>query len=254
MKEKTLLAQRWEWRGSILWKALPTLALFWALLWSPSETLAQDTNTVTDGVTTEVVQKEKKWIDVHWMLRWWSNVTPMLGSVLSNKPSLMISVSATHPQTWLWACITRMDDFDKSLESPASQLTMFDIYWAKTLWKTSFNLFWEYATIDKSTESNSFTPIAGLTYDAWQWWTLDSRFCHTFQKWEDSDIIRVWLTKKLNKSLDLAMQWFYRSDLAKKFYGRVIVNVDLGKWFGVQLSCIAKDWKLTPTTWVMFKF
>ena len=197
---------------------------------------------------------KKPAIDVHGMVRWGSDVTPLLWSVLSDKAALILSIDASNPQTGLWLSITRADDFDKSMDNPASQVTIFDFYWLKQIWKASVMVDWEYTTIDKLPGSDSFTPIAWCTYDAWKWWNLDIWAWHTFQKWEDGDVVRLWVAKKLNECLSLAAQGFYSSDLSKKFYGRVQADVKLGKWFGVQLSFIAKEWKITPTAWVIYKF
>lgn len=199
---------------------------------------------------------EKWWwkIDVHGTLRWWSDVTPLLWSVLSDKPALMLSIDVSHPKTGLWATLIRLDDFDKSMDSPASQVTILDMYWQKQIWKASVMLDGEYMTIDKLSGADSFTPIVWCTYDAWKWWTLDTWAWHCFQKWDDVDVVRLWITKKLDECLSLAAQGFYSSDLSKKFYGRVQADVKLWGWFGVQLSFIAKEWKITPTAWVLYKF
>ncbi len=202
----------------------------------------------------EVTKKEEPKIAVHGTVRWGSDVTPLLWSVLSDKAALMLSIDASHPQTWFWLTVTRLDDFDKSMDNPASQVSIFDLYRQKQIWKASVMLDGEYMTIDKLPGTDSFTPIAWCIYDAWKWWTLDTWAWRCFQKWDDVDVVRLWIAKKLNKSLSLAAQGFYSSDLSKKFYGRVQADVKLWGWFGVQLSFIAKEWKITPTAWVLYKF
>ena len=199
-------------------------------------------------------KKEKSNISVHGTVRWGSDVTPLLWSVLSDKPALMLSIDVSHSKTWLWTTLIRLDDFDKSMDSPASQVTILDMYWQKQIWKASVILDWEYMTIDKLSGADSFTPIVWCTYDAWKWWTLDTWAWHCFQKWDDVDVVRLWIAKKLDECLSLAAQGFYSSDLSKKFYGRVQADVKLWGWFGVQLSFIAKEWKITPTAWVLYKF
>ena len=205
-------------------------------------------------IASEGLKKEKSKISVHGMVRWWSDVTPLLWSVLSDKPALMLSIDVSHPKTWLWTTLIRLDDFDKSMDSPASQVTILDMYWQKQIWKASVMLDGEYMTIDKLSGADSFTPIVWCTYDAWKWWTLDTWAWHCFQKWDDVDVVRLWITKKLDECLSLAAQGFYSSDLSKKFYGRVQADVKLWGWFGVQLSFIAKEWEITPTAWVLYKF
>ena len=223
-------------------------------MWSPSKTFAQDVSNVKDGDITEVAQKNKKWIDVHGMVRWWSNVTPLLWSVLGDKPALMLNVDVSNPQTWLWAAITRMDDFNKNMDNPASQATIFDVYYQKKIKKASVYLYWEYTTLDKLKWGDSFTPIVWCTYNAWKWWNLDTWYCHSFQKGNDCDFVRLWVTKGLNKSLSIAIQGFYRSDLPKNFYGRISADINLWNGFWAQISFIAKEWKVTPVAWVFYKF
>lgn len=206
-----------------------------------------------EAQTKEWKEKEKK-LEIHGTIRWGSDVTPLLWSVLSDNPALMLTIDASNPQTWLWVSVIRADDFDKSMENPAWQATLVDLYRQKKFGNFTITWVWEYAGIDKLPGADSFTPIVWCTYDAWKWWVIDARAWHTFQEWEDIDVVRLWVTKQLNEGLSLAAQWFYRSDLSRKFYGRVQANVILGKWFWAQLSLIAQEWKLTPTAWVLYKF
>lgn len=199
--------------------------------------------------------KEKtKTLEVHGTVRWGSDVTPLLWSVLSDNPALMLTIDASNPQTWLWVSIIRADDFDTSMDNPAGQATLVDLYWQKKFWNLSVMWVWEYAHIDKLPGADSFTPIVWCTYEAWKWWTIDAWAWHTIQEWDDIDVVRLWVTKQLNESLSLAAQGFYRSDLSKKFYGRVQANVILWKGFWAQLSFIAQEWKITPTAWILYKF
>jgi len=199
--------------------------------------------------------KEKKSpIEIHWSVRWGSDVTPLFWSVLSDRPALILTLDVSNPKTWLWASVIRADDFSKSMDNPASQVTLVDLYWQKKFWKVWVTAVWEFASIDKLPWAENITPLVWVTYDAWLWWTFDAWAWHTFQKWEDEDMIRLWVTKKLDETFSLAAQVFINSGLSKKVSGRVQANVTLGKWFWAQLSFIAKDGKITPTAWVIFKF
>ena len=71
MKERKLEMQCQEKQHMTRWKVLPTVALLWALLWSPSETFAQKVSDVNDGVTTEVVQKDSTSRDFEMMCDSW---------------------------------------------------------------------------------------------------------------------------------------------------------------------------------------
>jgi len=193
-------------------------------------------------------------IQVHGSARLWSNVTPLLGSVLSDKPAVRLTIDASDPKSGIWASVIRFDDFDKSMDNPASQLTMLDLYCQKQFWKFSITWVWEYVNIDKIAESDSFTPIVWCTYDAWKWWTIDTWFCHTFQKWTDENDLRIWVTKVFNEAFSLAAQTFIKHNWNLNTSLRVQANVTLENGFWAQLDLIAKDWKITPTVWVMYKF
>ncbi len=65
---------------------------------------------------------------------------------------------------------------------------------------------------------------------------------------------RIWVTKRLDEAFSVATQVFYNSELAKKTYIRIQADVKFEKWFGAQLSFIFKDWKITPTAWIIYKF
>ena len=64
----------------------------------------------------------------------------------------------------------------------------------------------------------------------------------------------IWATKTFNETFSLAAQAFYKYDWNHKFSGRVQANVNLKNGLWAQLSFTAKDWKITPTAWVMYKF
>jgi len=202
----------------------------------------------------EKTKEKKSKLEFHGQVWAGSDVTPLLWSVLSDRPALILTLDVSNPQTWLWASVIRADDFSKSMENPASQVTLVDLYWQKKFWKVWVTAVWEYASIDKLPWAESITPLVWVTYDAWKWWIFDAWVWHTFQKWEDVDMLRIWVTKKLDEAFSVAAQVFYNSELAKKVYIRVQADVSFGKWFGAQLSFIYKEGKLTPTMWVVYGF
>lgn len=198
--------------------------------------------------------EKKSRVEFHWSARLWSNVTPLLWSLLSDKPALRLTIDASDSKSGIWASVIRFDDFNKNMDDPASQLTMVDLYCQKQFWKFSVTWVWEYVNIDKMPGADSFTPIILCTYDAWKWLTIDACYCHTFQKWTDVEDFRIWATKTFNETFSLAAQAFYKYDWNHKFSGRVQANVNLKNGLWAQLSFTAKDWKITPTAWVMYKF
>lgn len=263
-------------------KLLTSLAVLWALASAP-EASAQEIRTegpeevkkeivmqqdstskeVADTLNLSDVAREAikdRWnekkprIEFHWSARFWSNVTPLLWSVLSDKPALRLTIDVSDSKSGIWASVIRFDDFNKSMETPASQLTMVDLYYQKQFWKFSITWVGEYVNIDKMPGADSFTPIVLCTYDAWKWVTIDACYCHTFQKWTDVEDLRIWVTKTFNEAFSLAAQAFYKYDWSHKFSGRVQANVNLKNGFWAQLNFTAKDWKIIPTAWIMYKF
>lgn len=81
----------------------------WETAWEWDEAWEWETQ------TKEWKGKEKK-LEIHGMIRWGSDVTPLLWSVLSDNPALMLTIDASNPQTWLWVSVIRANDFDKSME------------------------------------------------------------------------------------------------------------------------------------------
>ena len=297
MKERKLEMQCQEKQHMTRWKVLPTVALLWALLWSPSETFAQKVSDVNDGVTTEVVQKDstsrdfemmcdswigipwddwtsielewvdwmekskwkddKSWIDIHGMVQVWSWVAPEYADVWSDKATLTAMLDVSHRKSWLGFTVIRMDDFHDDPSRPASRVTVLNPHWTKTFWKEGqwrVSLEWKYAFIDHLPEANWFSPDIVWSYTTKGWWILEWMYGHKFQKGSDSDAFRLSVSKKMSEALKITAQWWYETWYDKHFYGRVILDVDLWDGFGIQLSCIMKDWKLTPTTWLMYLF
>ena len=244
-------------RVTTRWKVLPTLALFWALLWSPSETFAQDTSGVTDGVTTEVVQKEKKWVDVHGMVQVWSWVAWDYAQMCTDKAALTAVLDVSHQKTWLGFTAVRLDDFHDDPAQPTSKATVLNTHWSKTFWKDGqrhLGVDGKYTFIDHLPQANWFSPDVVWSYSTKDWWAFEWMYGHKFKDGKDSDAFRLSVSKKIDEALKLTAQWWYETWYDKHFYGRVLLDVDLWSGFGAQLSCIAKDWKLTPTAWVMYKF
>ena len=222
--------------------------------WGEGEDIVDESQDSWTEETADQTKEKESIFEIHGSVRWGSDVTPLLWSVLSDRPALILTLDVSNPQTWLWASVIRADDFSSSMENPASQVTLFDLYWHKKFWKLWVTAVWEYASIDKLPWAESITPLVWVTYDAWKWWIFDAWVWHTFQKWEDADMVRLWVTKKLDEAFSVAAQVFYNSELTKKAYVRVQANVSFGKWFWAQLSFIYKEGKLTPTFWVVYWF
>lgn len=311
MKERKLEMQCQEKQQSMRWKVLPTVALFWALLWSPSDCYAESFSQASDGkVVTEVVQldslskkdlkkpdcievslddwvriepdpeweddwkviweeiqddwwdesvetqKHESGIKLHGCVQAWTSVVPDIAEVCSDKLTMVVCADVSHPKTWLWFTVVRMDDFVSDSEYLASRATVLNPHWTRSLLKgkASISLEWKYTIIDHLPEAGGFAPDILWSYRFGKWWTFEWMYSHSFKKWSDSDFVRLWITKKINDALSLTAQWWYKSDYKWKFYGRIIADISLWCWLWIQLSCIAKDWKLTPTAWVLYKF
>ena len=242
---------------NILWACALSLALILPWKASAQEQISPETNidsiesvtSIPTQVLDEFWEKEKSNLEVHGSVRAWSNVTPLLWSVLSDTPAFRFTIDISDPKTGLWASVIRFDDFNKSMDNPASQLTMVDLYWHKKFWKVSFTWVWEYANIDKIPWSDSFTPIIWATYDAWKWWTFDTWACYTIQKGEDVAAFRAWVVKKINDAFSLAAQVIHNNGLSWHFQAKLKITNKLS----MEIGWIAdKNWKITPTAWVLF--
>ena len=207
---------------------------------------------------TSAEQKEdpdgKWWIAVHWMLYGWTWVAWDFAEVCSDRWTLIAVVDMSHPQTWLGFTGIRLDDFHNDPDQPASRATVLNLHWNKKYWRFWLWVEWKYTFIDHLPQANWFSPDVVLSYTADGWRTFEWMYAHKFKTWEDSDAFRLTIAKQVNEALRITWQWWYETWYAWHFYGRIIVDVDLWKWFWAQISCIVKNGKLTPTSWVIYRF
>lgn len=293
-----------EKESRVLWKVLPTAALIWALLWSPSEWLAQNVDSSTEGAKIEAVTaptikidsattvdlasvmeemeeiweedqdsgpsiepdpeeesewaeslKDKKRAKVHGSIQGWSSVVPDYADVCSDKASMTVCLDVTDSETWLWITAIRMDDFHTDPEHPFSQASVLTWHWGKAFadGKISVWVAWQYLFVDRLPLADGFTGKVVGAYKMDGWWTFEGTYFHAFSEWPDVDAFRLWISKKISDALRITAQWRYKSDYDGLF-GRIIVDVDMWHGLWAQMSCIAKDGKLTPTVWVMYTF
>lgn len=196
----------------------------------------------------------KWWIAVHGMLYGWTWVAWDYAEVCSDRWTLIAVVDMSHPQTWLGFTGIRLDDFHNDPDQPASRATVLNLHWNQKFWRFWLWVEWKYTFIDHLPQANWFSPDVVLSYTVDWWRAFEWMYAHKFKSWEDSDAFRLTVAKKVNDALKITWQWWYETWYAWHFYGRIIVDVDLWKWFWAQLSCIIKNGKLTPTSWVLYKF
>ena len=283
MKERTLETQCLAEKESFTKKALVAAALAWALsLWSPSEWLAQNTSTVQDGASvTEVtkpwteIEDERiidleeaiQWIEVNWwnegkepriwvhgFIQVWTSVVPDFAGIFSDKVSMLMCVSAIDQHSWLWVSFIRLDDFHTNPEYPVSRASVIVPSRNKSFGKWSVWASVECTFVDQLPWNMEIMPVIVWSYSTDNGWAFEWKYFHGFQKWPDMNSFRLWISKKIGDALTLTAQWWYKSDYDKRFFGRIIVDVDLWNWLWAQVSCIAKNWGLTPTAWVLYKF
>lgn len=277
MKGRECVETKKVWR----WKVLPTAALLYALLCSPQEWHAKTISGIewwanqtemtspvkTDSLEwTKTIQglmkeleQEKKWKTDIWVsgfVQVWTSVVPDFASVCSDKPSMLLCVDATDSKSWLWVSYIRLDDFHKDQDYPVSRASVLVPHRSKTLWDWKWSVWSsvECTYVDNSPDMSEIMPLVFGSYSTKDGWTFEWKYFHEIMKWPDADAFRLTVTKKVSEALSLTAQWWYKSDYDGKVFGRVVVDVDLGNWFGVQVSWIAKDWKITPTAWVAYKF
>lgn len=201
-------------------------------------------------------QKHESGIKLHGCVQAWTSVVPDIAEVCSDKLTMVVCADVSHPKTWLWFTVVRMDDFTSDPEYLASRATVLNPHWTRSLLKgkASISLEWKYTIIDHLSEAGGFAPDILWSYRVGKWWAFEWMYSHSFKKWPDSDFVRLWITKKINDALSLTAQWWYKSDYEWKFFGRIIADINLWNGLWVQLSCIAKNWKLIPTAGVLYRF
>lgn len=274
--EKECVETKRAWR----WKVLPTTAaLLYALVGSPQEWYAKTMSgiewwanqvgmtspvktdslekTITvDELKKDLETKEKKGIDVSGFIQLWTSIVPDFASICSDKPSMLLCIDATDKKSWLWVSFIRLDDFHSDPAYPVSKASVLVPHWSKTLWDGKWTVWAsvECTYIDQMPDGAEIMPLIVWTYDTKDGWTFEGKYFHEMMKWPDADAFRLWITKKITDALSLTAQWWYKSDYDGKFFGRVVADVDLWGWFSVQVSWVAKDWKISPTALVAYKF
>lgn len=206
--------------------------------------------------TTDTEKDSGSKFSIWWMIQVWSGVAWYSAEVCSPRPELLTALDFSHKKTWLWLSIVRLDDFSKDPSAICSQATIVSPYWTKTFWpdwKIRVTAEWPYTIIDKAPELSEFQPDVKVSYTD-KWWTVEWLYIHKFKKGKDSDAFRLSVSKKFDEAFQLTLQWWYETWYDKHFYGRIITSIDLWKWFTLEMSCIAKHGKLTPTAWIIYRF
>ena len=222
----------------------------WDTVDEPSDTIPD-----SDGTPkTPEVEKDSK-VKFGWMVQIWTWVAWDVAEVCSDKPSMTLVLNTLHKKTWLWFTYIRLDDFSSDEAHPCSKATILDPYLTKTFWpdwKIRVTAEWKYTIIDKKPELSGFAPDLKLAYTD-KWWTLEAMYIHRFQGLASSDAFRLSISKKINEIFEVTAQWWYDTWYDKHFYGRVTLDIDLWSGFMVELSCIAKHWKLSPTWCLVYR-
>lgn len=280
--EKTKLATL-----ALTWALTGALAIWAPIIWSAQvdktqdkqddqkefviqdSTLTQSDSTISWEDATKQVESDGEWdttqttvekwskFSYGWMIQVWSGVAADVWAICSDKPELTMVFDVRHKMSWLWISLVRLDDFSKDMSQPCSQATIIDPYLTKEFWpdwKLKLTIDWKYTIIDKAPELSWFAPDLKLAYSD-KGWTFECMYIHQFkQKQDDIDIIRLWITKKIDKIFEITTQWWYEIWAQKPFSGRVILRSYLWHGFIAEFSCIRKGWKLSPTGWIIYAF
>lgn len=201
-------------------------------------------------------EKDESKIRMWWMIQVWTGVAGDAAEICSDKPEVTMVFDVYHKDSWLWLSLVRLEDFWLDKESPCSQATIIDPYFTKQFWpdgKLKLTFEWKYTVIDKKPELGWFAPDVKLSYSD-KWWTIEGMYIHKFQKWEDSDAFRLSVSKMISDAFEITAQWWLDSGYDKLFYGRLTSRVFFKWWLMIEISCIAKYGKLTPTFWVIYGF
>ena len=201
-------------------------------------------------------EKKESRISASGFLQVWTSIVPDFASICSDKPSMLLFVDATDSKSWLWLSYIRLDDFHKDPDYPVSRASVLVPHRSKTLWdwKRTVWASVECTYVDNSPEMSELLPLVVWSYDTKTWWTFKWKYFHEIMKWPDADAFRLWITKKIWDALSLTAQWWYKSDYDDKFFGRIVADIDIWNGLWVQVSWVIKEWKITPTAWVLYKF
>lgn len=208
---------------------------------------------------------------VHAMLQVWKIVIPDFADVASTNATAFTMVDISNKKMQWWVRIVNINDFGKNADNPESsvnplgKVTVVYPYMSRQVGeKASVTVGTEFAFIERMPQWNWITATVAWSYDMGKGRTINWDYFHSFPgfedlkdpnvKWNHSDAIRIWITKKVNEALDITAQWRYKTDYDKKFFGRIIADINLWNGFWAQMSCILKNWKLEPTAWVFYKF
>jgi len=227
-----------------------------AKLYAETQDLQETVDTEDSPETPDTTKKDESKISIGWMFEVWSGVAADAAEVCSTNPELLSVLNMSHKKTGLWISLVRLDDFSKDMSNPCSQVTIVNPYWSTKLWpdgKFSVTAEWKYTFFDKIPELNGFSPDIKLAYSD-KGWTVEAMYIHKFQKWADSDAFRLSVSKTFDEILQLTTRAWFETGYDKHFYGQIIATVDLGHGFLVEMSFIAKYWKITPTAWILYRF
>ena len=205
---------------------------------------------------SEVVKNETS-LAIHGMLGLWSNgIAWDNATVLSTNPSLTGVLSVSHPKSGFGVTAIRVDDFNQNdLSQPSSRATVINPNWKTNFWKNKqfwMTLDWKYTLLDKNPDLRIVTTDIVWSYSTKTWWTFEWMYLHNFTNW--SDAFRLSVSKQLDDAVKVVTQLWADSGYWETFYGRLMVDVKLKEWITVQVSCIVKDWKLTPTVFCSVAF
>jgi hypothetical protein len=238
MKTRKLEMQCWERKYITRGKVLPTATLLWALLWAPTDWLAQTISGVNDGaLTTDVVKKDA----VH------QKITMM--------PSSSIEI---HWDDWVSIEPDPEDDKDLSWIEPDSET------WDEDEWMP-----WDEWTEDTEKKVEKKESPAHFSFQSWLWYSVTG--------WEALWVNRfVWSGKLFKGKLweisvtwiadlddPLHTKWSWKLILWKKLYKGLSLDWDytftwtwdnvmrFGMWYGGQLWDESYAVKLFPlnTNW-----
>ena len=254
MKNTIKLNQRVERATQVKWLNYLRTLLIAALMGYSVNWIAQDIQPQDQTSTqTEVVKKPT--FSVHGMVSLWTNgIAWDAAEVCSTNPTLIGLVDVSH-KSWFGFRAIRLDDGKSDPDQPASRVTILNPHLTKKFWKDNefkFDLDWKYTMLDKMSESNWFSSDVIWSYNTKDGFTFEWMYAHKFKKGPDSDAFRLSISKKIDEALKFTAQWWYETGYDKHFYGRFMLDINLWNWLMAQVSLIAKNWKLTPTTCLVY--
>jgi hypothetical protein len=220
-------------------KRMVFLAIFFATIIGINVAFAQ-----------EATSKEK--ITLSGKIQTGSGYGALFGSKTSDKWTIRYDVNIAHHKGF-GIQMYRWTDF---AEEGNGKRVYFDLYWSGKLSKNiSLYVAGEYGVFDNNTQLSFTMPYAMLFWrNSLVNVNLSSMYVYYDKLESDKLCLRVQMTKKISKEIEIQLSGWYDNTLEEKFYGAVGITQQLPKNFYLQGDVLFKGEDITPLLVLGYKF